>query len=317
MLRLSVLLLLTSLWRSLLSAATPESSVFLPAPQNLTITSYNFRNTLRWSPVNGINGTVSYNVEFCWDTEQHCKKTNCTNTTKPECDFDNKHFHTVILRVRAQQGKLKSAWTKTASFQPKRDTVLGPPRSITIVTEPGLLVVRFLPPFDHTSNFTAFGYSIDYWDSSTHEIMTKYTDDLEYSFTDLKERTEYCFQIKAILVQDKRPGQKSDRHCKQTATSVATTIISVTLIFGCVIFIYVAIFLCLIVIRKYRSKIKIFWQAPLTIPSHYEEDLKNSEMIMDEELQNCAGEDTWDTLSVITNAEQSQTLTASLMKINK
>ncbi|KAF7251036.1 Interferon gamma receptor 2 [Varanus komodoensis] len=256
-----------------------ESSVFLPAPQNLTITSYNFRNTLRWSPVNGINGTVSYNVEFCWDTEQHCKKTNCTNTTKPECDFDNKHFHTVILRVRAQQGKLKSAWTKTASFQPKRDTVLGPPRSITIVTEPGLLVVRFLPPFDHTSNFTAFGYSIDYWDSSTHEIMTKYTDDLEYSFTDLKERTEYCFQIKAILVQDKRPGQK--------------------------------------IIRKYRSKIKIFWQAPLTIPSHYEEDLKNSEMIMDEELQNCAGEDTWDTLSVITNAEQSQTLTASLMKINK
>lgn len=41
-----------------------ESSPLLPAPKNVMVYSYNFRSSLRWSPVEVDEGLVLYTVHF-------------------------------------------------------------------------------------------------------------------------------------------------------------------------------------------------------------------------------------------------------------
>uniref|UniRef100_A0A8C5WPZ3 Fibronectin type-III domain-containing protein n=1 Tax=Laticauda laticaudata TaxID=8630 RepID=A0A8C5WPZ3_LATLA len=107
-------------------------SLSLPAPQNLTIKSYNFQNVLSWSPVRGINGPVFYSVQwnstvfilYCREYDQTWKKVNCRDITKPECDFESKKdIFAVIFRVRAEEGNLKSEWTETLPFVANKDSI--------------------------------------------------------------------------------------------------------------------------------------------------------------------------------------------------
>ncbi|XP_061483747.1 interferon gamma receptor 2 [Rhineura floridana] len=312
--RLDVLLVLLFLGKPLLGVAVTESSFFLSAPQNLTIQSYNFDNVLKWSPVKGINGSVSYSVEWRFEHilngKENWEKVNCTSITKPECDFNHgKDHYIIILRVRAEQGELKSAWTETSLFQARSNTILGPPRAINISSEGNILHVSFLPPFEHIGKPVDFEYIIYFWEKSISQKLTNSGKNRRKTFRDLKERTVYCFQVQAVLLRINLTGQRSEPYCKETTVTDATRILYVSLIYGSAVFALIAIFGCMIVIRKYRHIIKSLWKPPLTIPSHYEEDLQNIQMITVEEFQNCAGEDYWDSVSEISNAEQKQAVT--------
>ncbi|KAJ6662447.1 hypothetical protein lerEdw1_011860, partial [Lerista edwardsae] len=238
-----------------------DSSNSIPAPQNLTIESFNFKNKLRWSPVN--SGSVSYTVEFSvkgpdiWEEDK-----NCVNIKKLECDFvPGKDFYIIIFRVRAQQGKLKSNWTETPPFYVKNDTTLGPPKNINISARADSLIISFDHPFKYTATSSPFEYFIYYWDNSTK------TNAMSFSFAD-------------------------------------TSILYITLIFGFVVFILIAVFLCLMAVRKYEDAIKSLWRPPLTIPLHFEEDLQNFQIITVKFMNN-PEEEHWDTLSVVSNAEES------------
>lgn len=49
---------------------------------------------------------------------------NCRDITKPECDFESiKIVFGIILRVRAEEGNLKSEWTETSPFVAIRDSM--------------------------------------------------------------------------------------------------------------------------------------------------------------------------------------------------
>ncbi|KAG8136558.1 hypothetical protein E2320_005126 [Naja naja] len=147
MLPLGDWLLFLFLWRLLLSAVVEGFSLSLPAPQNLTIKSYNFQNVLSWSPVRGINGPVFYSVQWCFKHDQTWKKVNCRDITKPECDFETKKdIFEIILRVRAEEGNLKSEWTKTLPFAANKDTIIGPPKEINVTSETNSILISFLPP---------------------------------------------------------------------------------------------------------------------------------------------------------------------------
>ncbi|XP_066475874.1 interferon gamma receptor 2 isoform X2 [Tiliqua scincoides] len=296
---LGVPLLLLLLWRR---AAWAESSHSIPVPQNLTIESYNCQNKLRWSPVNTVNSSVSYTVESSLKGLEHWEEVvNCTNITKPECDFEEVKFYIINLRVRAQQGELKSNWTMTPPFQVEGNTTLGPPKNINISARANSLFISFEQPFKEPSLF--FEYIIYYWDNSSKTNHTLETTHTEVTLKNLKQRTVYCLQIKAVFASNFK-GQLSAPYCKETAVTDATRILYVTLIFGFVVFILFAVFLCLMAVRKYQDAIKSLWRPPLAIPFHFEEDLQNSQIVF-AEFKNSAGEEHWDTLSVISNAEES------------
>ncbi|XP_015280426.1 PREDICTED: interferon gamma receptor 2 [Gekko japonicus] len=313
--------LLFFLVKPLLEAAVAESSFHLPAPQNVTIISYNFQNTLKWSPVMGINSSaVSYRVE-------HCKKSDCvwaeevdsTNITKPEYYFTNviSEFVEVIFRVRTEQGELKSDWVETAPFQARTQTILGPPREIDATVEANSIFVSYNAPFDNKSRFFVFQYLISYWEKSTDKDLPSSdkvvvdTRDTQYTLANLMEMTEYCFHIQAVLPEKDLHGRLSDTYCKKTSFTETRRILFITLTFIFAVIILIIVFFCLMVIQKHQNVIKSLWGPPLTIPLHYEEDLQNPQMTVVEEFKNCAGEDHWDSVSVLPSAEQNPTVTNS------
>ncbi|KAK9402145.1 interferon gamma receptor 2 [Crotalus adamanteus] len=224
---------------------------------------------------------------------------------KPECDFESiKDFYGIILRVRAEESNLKSEWTETHLFVALEDTIIGPPRAINVTSAANSIIISFLPPFEKRSNFSSFVYTI-YWENSKNVSLTMNT---VYRLKDLKERTTYCFRIQASLNDLK--GEKSGIYCAKTTITEGTRILHCILIFGFVFSILTSLFLLLITIRKYPDKIKSFWQPPPTIPSHYEEDLNDSQMITIEEFQSAAGEDPWDIISITSKAEDDKILTS-------
>ncbi|KAJ7320535.1 hypothetical protein JRQ81_020046 [Phrynocephalus forsythii] len=310
---LLLLLLLLWLWGPLplLSLPVPESSV-LAAPQNVRIDSYNFKHVLRWSPVQSFNGTVSYRVQCRVKSVEHWEDVNCTNTTKSECPFDTKLFYRSFLRVRAEQGELRSAWSEVGPFYAQKNTILGPPRAINVTSEGNSLLLSFLPPTDTSMDFEYVIYRLEK-SANIHE--TNYSRNTHLKFKNLKERTEYCFRVQAVL-KDKK-GEISDSYCKETQTTDATQINSIIAIFGSIVFFIVVVFLCSLVIWKNKSRIKYLWQPPLRIPSHFVEDLQNAGMVMENEFQNGAEDDHWDTVSVISNTSLCQTRTNSSTNENQ
>ncbi|XP_033002843.1 interferon gamma receptor 2 [Lacerta agilis] len=317
---LGALWVLLCLARPLLGVAATETSS-LSAPENVTIQSYNFNNVLKWSPVTAINGSVTYSVEWRFKTliaseEKVWKKVNCTDITKPECNFNHERNHDcIILHVRAEQGELKSAWTETKPFRAREDTILGPPRAINVSSEGTVIHISFLPPFELAENKTEyFEYLIEYWEESTSERLSVWSKNRRETFKNLKERTVYCFQVRASIPHVTLECQKSKIKCKET-TVESTRILHVVLIFGFAVFILIGIFVCIMFIQKYRSVIKALWKPPLTIPSHFEEDLQNLHVTVVEEFQNCAGEDHWDIVSEI--SEQRQTVTDNFTDQNQ
>ncbi|KAL8190572.1 UNVERIFIED_CONTAM: hypothetical protein K2H54_055768 [Gekko kuhli] len=313
--------LLFFLVKPLLETAVAESSFHLPAPQNVTIISYNFQNTLKWSPVIGINSSaVSYRVEHRTNSDSNwAEDINATNITKPEYYFTNviDEFAEVIFRVRTEQGELKSDWVETSPFRARAQTILGPPREIDATVEANSIFVSYKVPFDNNSTFFVFQYLISYWEKSldknlpSSDKVVVSTRDMQYTLANLMEMTEYCFHIQAVLPEKDLHGHLSDTYCKKTSFTETTSILSIILSVVFAVVVLIIVFLCLMVIQKHQNVIKSLWRPPLTIPLHYEEDLQNPQMTVVEEFKNCAGEDNWDSVSVISSVEQNPTVTNS------
>ncbi|XP_026507183.1 interferon gamma receptor 2 isoform X2 [Terrapene carolina triunguis] len=308
--RLGAALLLCLLVLSLPEPPAAESPLQLPAPQNVTIYSYNYQNLLRWAPVKVDNGSVLYTVQYstiAYDWEE----INCTNITKTECNFTHpeiKSFWTITLRVRAELGQVKSDWVETNKFFADQNTTIGPPVIVNVDSTPDSLFLNFSPNVKEDN----LQYLVRYWEKSTNERHeTEWTKNTRIGLLNLKQLTVYCFQIRAklrLLNDNIGPFSKTD--CHKTATSDATRAGFVAIIFvGATVTVVILAIVCFLFIQKFHQVIKYWFQPPFQIPLHIEEYLKDPEMPVLEELQNnCAEEDPWDSLSVVSNAEGSQAL---------
>uniref|UniRef100_A0A8D0L8E8 Tissue factor n=1 Tax=Sphenodon punctatus TaxID=8508 RepID=A0A8D0L8E8_SPHPU len=293
--------------------AAAESLLWLPAPQNVTVQSYNFQNVLRWAPVKVNNGSVVYSVEYRTLSSPVWEEVNCTNITKTECDFTSsniRNYYSVNFRVRAQQGHVKSDWVVTPRFfQAEKDTVLGPPRAISVTSGADSLVISYLPPFKEkeTSYFT-FTYYVYFWEASGSGKKIKTTKNTQCKLEKLRQLTVYCFQVQAGLNEDVK-GLLSDTYCQKTTANDATWFGYVALIFfASIIIVGFVAFLCFRLAKKLQVKMK-YWFQPFEIPQHYKEFLRNPSMsILENMEENRVGEDYWDSLSIISAAEKSQTL---------
>ncbi|XP_043364318.1 interferon gamma receptor 2 isoform X2 [Dermochelys coriacea] len=309
-----------------------ESPFQLPAPQNMTVYSYNYQNLLRWAPVKVDNGSVLYTVQYstpvscllkvanarcprgneqnrmacaCWE------EINCTNITKTECNFTHpniKSFWTITLRVRAELGQVKSDWVETNTFVADQNTIIGPPVIVNVDSTPDSLFLSFVPPVKEDT----LQYLARYWEKSTNkQHETEWTKNTRIGLLNLKQLTEYCFQLRAkVQVLHDNIGPLSKTDCHRTAASDATRAGFVVIIFvaATITVVFLAI-VCFLFIQKFHQVVKYWFQPPFKIPPHIEEYLKDPGMPVLEELQNnCAEEDPWDSLSVVSNAEGSQAL---------
>ncbi|XP_030434787.1 interferon gamma receptor 2 isoform X1 [Gopherus evgoodei] len=333
-------LLLCLLLPSLPEPSAAESPLQLPTPQNVTIYSYNYQNLLTWAPVKVDNGSVLYTVQYntpvsCLPTvaNARCRRgheqnrlacncweeINCTNITKTECSFtdpDIKSFWTITLRVRAELGQVKSDWVETNKFVADQNTTIGPPVIVNVDSTSDSLFLNFL----HTVKEDTLQYLVRYWENSTNkQHETKWTKNTRIGLLNLKQLTVYCFQIRAkVRVFDDNIGPLSETNCHKTAASGAMRAGFVVVIFvAATVTVVILAIVCFLFIQKFHQVVKYWFQPPFKIPPHIEEYLKDPEMPALEELQNdCAEEDPWDSLSVVSNAEGSQALVRDTLNTN-
>ncbi|XP_025964316.1 interferon gamma receptor 2 isoform X2 [Dromaius novaehollandiae] len=281
---LLLLLLLGPAW-----ATAAASSIHLPAPQSVMVYSYNFRSSLRWSPVKVDRGPVLYTVHFKTGAFNQWDEMNCTHITQTECNFPqflNERRWTIILRVRAELGQMVSDWVESDPFVAERNTTIGPPKVNSVIVSSDSLLVSVIPPFgSELGDFLQ--YRVSYWENSTSttEKETKMSNTL-FKIMNLKELTLYCFkvQVEFMIEQDVQiRGLQSVPECYRTTVSVG-----------------------LFLMWRYHNTIKYWSQPPFKIPSHFEEYLKDPSMPVLEALENCTEEDPCDSLSVVCNGEKSQ-----------
>ncbi|NXD76876.1 INGR2 protein, partial [Halcyon senegalensis] len=180
-----------------------ESSPHLPAPKDVVVYSYNFRSSLRWSPVEVDRGLVLYTVHFKTGAFNQWEEMNCTRITQTECSFPwslKERRWTVVLRVRAELGQAASDWVETDPFVAERDTTIGPPKVNSVTEGSDSLLISVAPPFGPESG-DFIQYRVSYWENatSTTEKETKASNTL-FKIGNLKEWTLYCFRIQVELM---------------------------------------------------------------------------------------------------------------------
>ncbi|XP_074852867.1 interferon gamma receptor 2 [Carettochelys insculpta] len=294
-------LLLQLLLMRLPWACGAEYPLQLPAPQNVTIHSYNFQNVLRWAPVEVDSGTVLYTVQYTQQAPPVWEEINCTNITKTECNFTypaiGSHW-TISLHVRAELGEMKSDWVETSTFVAARDTTIGPPVIVNVTSTSNSLLLRFLLPFKRENLL----YHVYHWKKSTNERHLTKTKNNQLKLQELDQTTEYCFQIQAVLEENlwkEKIGLLSDTHCQKTT---ASDLFVVMVFIGVIVTMTILATVSFLLIQKFHKAIKSWFQVPLKIPPHFGEYLMDPEMHGFEEMQNNYAEETLVTLFPVQKA---------------
>ncbi|XP_042644489.1 interferon gamma receptor 2 isoform X2 [Tyto alba] len=282
-----------------------ESSPHLPAPKDVMVYSYNFRSSLRWSPVKVDRGSVLYTVHFKTGAFNQWDEMNCTRIAQTECSFPlslKERRWTVVLRVRAELGQVTSDWVETDPFVAERNTTIGPPKVNSVIESSDSLLISVTPPFGSEAG-DFLEYHVSYWENATSttkkEIKRRNT---LFKIINLKELTLYCFRIQVELMTHsdlQLLGQQSVPECYRTTVSERTKDGQIILVFALVSLFVILVILVFFLLWKHQKTIKYWSQPPLEIPSHFEEYLKDPSMPVLEVLDNYAEEDPHDSVSVV------------------
>ncbi|XP_009952797.1 PREDICTED: interferon gamma receptor 2 [Leptosomus discolor] len=266
--------------------------------------SYNFRSSLRWSPVKVDRGLVLYTVHFKTGAYDHWDEMNCTRVTQTECSLPwslKERRWTVFLRVRAELGQVTSDWVETDPFMAERNTTIGPPKVNSVTVSSDSLLISVTPPFGSEAG-DFLQYHVSYWENATHntEKETKTSNTL-FKIGNLKELTLYCFRIQVELMtpSNLNLGLQSVPECYRTTISEATRAGYIILIFVLVFLFVKLVIVFLFLLWKHHKTIKDWAQPPLEIPSHIEEYLKDPSMPVLEMLDNYVEDDPQDSLSIL------------------
>ncbi|XP_052650047.1 interferon gamma receptor 2 [Harpia harpyja] len=310
-------LLLLFLLLGSLRASGAESSPHLPAPKDVMVYSYNFRSSLRWSPVKVDRGLVLYTVHFKTGAFNQWDEMNCTRITQTECSFPwslKERRWTVVLRVRAELGQVTSDWVETDPFVAERNTTIGPPKVNSVTESSDSLLISVTPPFGSEAG-DFLQYHVSYWENTSTTKKAIKTSSTLFKIKSLKEWTLYCFEIQVELMTHSDLhlfGLQSVPECYRTKISEATRAGYIILIFVLVLLFVNLVAVGFFLLWRHHKTIKYWSRPPLEIPSHFEEYLKDPSMPVLEMLDNYAEDDPHDSLSVVFCGEGSQACGSSL-----
>ncbi|XP_063812532.1 interferon gamma receptor 2 isoform X2 [Pseudophryne corroboree] len=267
-----ILLLFPMLLHMLHSASTSLHE--LSAPGNVRIDSYNLRQVLRWDPVEVPNERtpVTYTVEFVLYNDNRIL---CVNVTETQCDFSHINpFWRGRLKVQAQLGGQRSAWSQTPVFQASRNTKIGPVTSLILDSHLGKLKVDFSPPFTPMPKEWKTAYQLYYWkEHSGEEKKVDLGGRTSYILDKLEPLTKYCVQVTSST--DYIDGQLSDTICETTTDTEFTTLQLVMIIVLSFLGFGLFVVGAYLVHRKGCVLLKHLLYPPFDMPSHMREYLQS------------------------------------------
>lgn len=169
----------------------------LPAPQNLSVSSVNFRHTLHWTPGPGTPKGAIYQVS------KRCPKKHF-ETTKTEAELRLQPMDTNCLRVRSSFNKSSSPWSKKIFFTPYLDTTItAPDVTVSRCGECGqCITVNITLPRPHNSSgiqdirevYRDVNYKISI--KTGQDVVQIQTRNQTEVIPHLLPASEYCVQVK-------------------------------------------------------------------------------------------------------------------------
>ncbi|MEQ2301419.1 hypothetical protein AMECASPLE_035701, partial [Ameca splendens] len=212
-------------------------SSFLPKPINVSFTSVNLRNVLRWDPGNGTSDGTHFTVEYAiyGETTEVSKGKGgrwraahqCTDIVRTWCDLSVETWaeeEGYYARVRALGKKSTSKWTVTKRrFDPKWETIFGPPLvSVEIENNSAIVTLKgpmryspnnHTPPLSMKAIYSRMSYNLSIYNIYRNQMHHFPVETNTYKYQLLDYNTEYCFFAKSRFLSIPVQCTSSAWHC--------------------------------------------------------------------------------------------------------
>ncbi|XP_077367501.1 interleukin-20 receptor subunit alpha [Festucalex cinctus] len=207
-----------------------------PNPVNVTFSSLNLRNVLKWDPGHQTPAGTRYSVEFAfygdsvggsqgnWRPVPWCRETEATwcDLTRETWDAEQGYYG----RVRAV-GSAPSEWVRThMRFVPKLDTRFGTPQISVEVKDNNALVylsgpIRYqadhhAPPISMASLYPQMHYNVSVYNSRQERVHHFPVTSSPFKYRLLDFEMEYCFSAKVRFISLDFHCHQSEMHCIST-----------------------------------------------------------------------------------------------------
>lgn len=211
-----------------------------PSPINVTFSSINLRNVLKWSPGNGTPPEALYTVQYAIYGDSvlgskgkraHWRSVRlCTEIVRNWCDLTNETWdleHGYHAKVRAVGRKGTSKWALTPSrFDPKTDTDFGPPL-VSVEIEDNTASITMKGPMRYLPNnqtpavpmatiYPQMTYNLSVLNTHSDQIRHFSVAHQKYTHHGLDYSTEYCFSARVRFLAMPSRCLPSAWHCITT-----------------------------------------------------------------------------------------------------
>lgn len=269
-----------------------------PKPTNVTFTSVNFRNIVKWSPGKDTPADTKYRVRIAiygdsLEGRAHWKLVpHCTDITRTWCDLSEETSDLeqgYYVKVRAVSRKNHSEWVWSHEFSPKINTEFGPPHLSVEVDDKYAIVtiegpMKYLPNNKTPQVSMATVYPQMIYNLSIHNIHSGKIRHFmlhgnQYKYRTMDPGTEVCFSATTKLMDRSATHHSSAWHCITTPEVPLTDRLERIVIIGTTV---PAVLLCLLlagsyILYKYLSgtdqkspvilSMPTFFPSPLPVPS--------------------------------------------------
>ncbi|KAM7137242.1 interleukin-20 receptor subunit alpha [Molossus nigricans] len=237
--------------------AVPCAPGGLPKPVNVTFLSINMKNTLQWSPPEGLQGVeVTYTVHyFIYGQKKWLNKSECRNINRTYCDLsaETSDFeHQYYAKVKAIWGTNCSNWAETGRFYPFLETQIGPPEVALNPEERSISVVLTAPekwkknPEESSISmqqiYSNLKYNVSVYNTKSNRTWSQYVTNHSLVLSWLEPDTLYCIRVKSFVPGPPRLAQPSEKRCVSTLKGQTSTL-KIKIIFWYVLPISVTVFI--------------------------------------------------------------------------
>ncbi|XP_053163897.1 interleukin-10 receptor subunit beta isoform X2 [Hemicordylus capensis] len=249
----------------------------VPDPQNVRISSINFDSILQWDPPNlqeeNLTYTVQYQDIYSYQFSDLCSRIACTECNITKLPKLGDH----IIRVRTESEKEKSKWVNI-SFEPLRDTTIGPP-DVYVKSTSGVLYVEVTdPPITNIRDYSSLSIKGIYGSSMTYKMLIWKKDYDEQVrdenimhnsiiLSDLDPGTTYCLKVQVLIREMNKKGEWSNVFCHRTNDSGVNPVQLTVILLSVLVLLP---FGCLLILHLYR-RVKNAFLPSYSLPQHFKE----------------------------------------------
>ncbi|KAA8583174.1 hypothetical protein FQN60_015720 [Etheostoma spectabile] len=208
-----------------------------PSPINVIFSSVNLRNVLQWFPGSGTPDDTHFIVQYAiyGDRVEGKKNANwravrlCTKIARSWCDLSNETWDLeegYYARVRAVSQRASSKWVVTRRFDPKTDTIFGPPLvSVKIEDNNAIITLKgpmryqpdnHTPAVSMTTLYPQMTYNLSIDNTRRGQMHHFLVSSSSFKYRLMRYDTEYCFSAKTKFFSMPTQCNSSAWHCITT-----------------------------------------------------------------------------------------------------